>query len=146
MGKQIPFSVLDEGLPSGIEKRNNLTFIMYKDVYDKREKENEEFIIYPETIRLMYSSKIAEFKKQIEGETSYYMKVLIKCNAPYILLPKVRGTHNGLLYTLILGFDIINDNDNIIQMALSVMQIILVVAVQQIKQMDQHSRQHCRLH
>ena len=33
-----------------------------------------------------------------------------------------------------------------LQMALSVMQIILVVAVQQIKQMDQHSRQHYRLH
>ncbi|MHC4267933.1 MAG: hypothetical protein ACYSTS_05665 [Planctomycetota bacterium] len=112
MGKQIPFSVLDEGFSSDIEKRNSLTFIMYKDVYDRKEKENDGFIIYPETIRLMYSSKIAESKKQIEGESSYYMKVLIKCNAPYVLLPKVRGIHNGLLHTLILGFDIINDNDN----------------------------------
>jgi hypothetical protein len=112
MGKQIPFSVLDEGLPSDIEKRNSLTFITYKDVYERREKENDEFILYPETIRLMSSSKIVEFKKLIEGESSYYMKVLIKCNAPYVLLPKVRGIHNGLLYTLILGFDIINDNDS----------------------------------
>jgi hypothetical protein len=112
MGKQIPFSVLDEGLPSDIEKRNSLTFITYKDVYERREKENDEFILYPETIRLMSSSKIVEFKKLIEGESSYYMKVLIKCNAPYVLLPKVRGIHNGLLYTLILGFDIIKDNDN----------------------------------